>query len=64
MTKNDETVTLDCEVVGESEKAYKIEVMVGKKIRSCWVAKSISEMDRKKTSIELPVWLAEKEKLV
>lgn len=64
MSKNDEPVTIDCEVIDESPKAYKIEVLVGKNRKACWIAKSISEMSRKKDSIEVPSWLAEKEGLL
>lgn len=66
MNKNNEKITLDCELINESHKAYKIEVLVGKKRKQCWVGKSVAEVigDRKGTKVTLPQWLAEKEELV
>lgn len=64
---NDETVELDCELLNETPKAYKINVMLtAKKSKELWVPKSQSTLvsNRKGNKITLPQWIAEKEGLL
>lgn len=62
-----ELIEFDCEVLNETEKAYKIELLLAKKKKKqTWVPKSISEMNQgKKTSqIGIQRWFCEKEGLL
>lgn len=72
--KEIEMAEIDCVALGASDKAFKIEVLKGKKKHQLWIAKSILNQETKQgledanegeaMTIEVPLWLAEKEKLV
>lgn len=64
---NDETVELDCELINETPKAYKIKVqLTAKKSKELWVPKSQSTLvsNKKGTKITISNWIAEKEGLL
>lgn len=65
--KDKETIELDCELLNETAKAYKVEIFLPKnKRKQLWVPKSQSEVSSSKngTKVTIPTWLAEKENLV
>lgn len=67
MNKEQETIELDCELLNETTKAYKVEIFLAKnKRKQLWVPKSQSDLVANKngSKITLPQWLAEKENLV
>lgn len=66
MSEEKERVELDCVLVNETDKAFKVEIMVGKKTKTFWFPKSQSEViaNRKGSKLMLAHWLAEKEGLL
>ena len=61
-----ELVELDCELLNETPKAYRVRLLCGKKYRDIWAGKTVSEViaNSKGTKLMIQRWLAEKEGLL
>lgn len=66
MTDSKEAVEFDCVMLNETPKAFKIELLIGKKKREQWVPKSISEVTGTKKGMKIHIqrWFCEKENLL
>lgn len=69
MAKEDskELIEFECELIAETEKAYRIRLLLAKKkVKELWVPKSLSEMNEgsKQSQIGIQRWFCEKENLL
>lgn len=53
--KNAELADIDCEIIAQTEKAYKIDVG---RDEAVWIPKSQCQWDKDAKQMTMPVWLA------
>lgn len=59
--RKNELIDLAVTIVGETEKAYKIDAGMG---TTCWIPKSQCEFDPETNILTLPTWLAEEKEII